>query len=69
VQRKTFGAAQNLDDIAKIIGMSIVGIGGLIAITGGIIFVVNSILSLIGPERVFPVADPVKKSFQENKSW
>jgi len=69
VQRKTFGAAQNLDDIAKIIGMSIVGIGGLIAITGGIIFVVNSILSLIGPQRVFPVANPVKKSFQENKSW
>ncbi|MBI3752782.1 MAG: cbb3-type cytochrome c oxidase subunit I [Deltaproteobacteria bacterium] len=47
VQRKTFGAAQHLDDITKIIGMTIVGIGGLIAIIGGIIFVVNSIMSLI----------------------
>src|SRR3990172_4296140 len=49
VQRKTFGAAQNLDDIAKIACMAIVGMGGLIAITGGIIFVINSILSLLGP--------------------
>lgn len=55
VQRKTFGAAQNLDDIAKIIGMSIVGLGGLIAITGGIIFVTNSILSLIGHKKTVSV--------------
>lgn len=55
VQRKTFGAAQNLDDIVKIIGMGIVGIGGLIAIIGGIIFVTNSLLSLIGPKRIVPV--------------
>jgi heme/copper-type cytochrome/quinol oxidase subunit 1 len=47
VQRKTFGSAQNLDDISKIIGMSIVGLGGIIAIAGGIMFVTNSILSLL----------------------
>ena len=57
VQRKTFGAAQNLDDIAKIAGMAIVGMGGLIAITGGIIFVINSILSLLGPKKAFAVVD------------
>lgn len=57
VQRKTFGAAQNLDDITKIIGMAVVGIGGLIAITGGIIFVVNSILSLSGHKKILQVVD------------
>ncbi len=51
VQRKTFGSAQNLDDISKIIGMSIVGLGGIIAIIGGIMFVTNSILSLIGDRK------------------
>ncbi len=51
VAKKTFGAAQNLDDIAKILGMAIVGIGGIIAIIGGIIFVTNSMLSLISPEK------------------
>jgi len=63
VQRKTFGAAQNLDDITKIIGMAVVGIGGLIAITGGIIFVVNSILSLVGPKKILQLVDPVRESF------
>ncbi|MBI5048141.1 MAG: cbb3-type cytochrome c oxidase subunit I [Deltaproteobacteria bacterium] len=57
VQRKTFGAAQNLDDIAKVAGMAIVGVGGLIAITGGIIFVVNSILSLTGHKKILRVVD------------
>ncbi|MBI5327998.1 MAG: cbb3-type cytochrome c oxidase subunit I, partial [Deltaproteobacteria bacterium] len=57
VQRKTFGAAQNLDDIAKVAGMAIVGVGGLIAITGGIIFVVNSILSLTGHKKILQVID------------
>ena len=47
VQRKTFGADQNLDDFTKVIGMVIVGLGGLIAIAGGIMFVTNSILSLL----------------------
>lgn len=57
VQRKTFGAAQNLDDITKIIGMAVVGVGGLIAITGGIIFVVNSILSLSGHKRILRLVE------------
>lgn len=56
VQRKTFGAAQNLDDIVKVIGMAIVGIGGLIAIAGGIMFVTNSIMSLLGHKRTVSVS-------------
>lgn len=47
VARKTFGAAQNLDNIAKVLGMAIVGIGGIIAIIGGIMFIVNSVMSMI----------------------
>lgn len=67
VQRKTFGAAQNLDDIIKIAGMAVVGIGGLIAITGGIIFVVNSILSLIGPKKVLHVVDIMDVRTESNQ--
>ena len=47
VARKTFGSAQNLNDTAKIVSMAIVGIGGLIAITGGALFVVNAGVSLM----------------------
>lgn len=68
VQRKTFGAAQNLDDIAKIIGMAIVGIGGLIAITGGIIFVTNSLLSLIGPKKILPSVTINKEARAESNN-
>lgn len=47
VQRKTAGAAQALDSIGAQIGMKIVGLGGLIAVIGGLMFaivVLNSIL-------------------------
>ncbi|MBI5893102.1 MAG: cbb3-type cytochrome c oxidase subunit I [Deltaproteobacteria bacterium] len=47
VQRKTFGAEQNLDSIMKTIGMSIMGIGGLVAILGGAAFVINILPSMI----------------------
>lgn len=40
VQRKTAGAAQGLDSLAQVVGMSVMGIGGLIAITGGVIYIV-----------------------------
>ena len=68
VQRKTFGAAQNLDDITKIIGMAVVGIGGLIAITGGIIFVANSLLSLIGPKKILPSVTMNKEARAESNN-
>ncbi|HFD79215.1 MAG TPA: cytochrome C oxidase subunit I [Gammaproteobacteria bacterium] len=40
VQRKTAGLAQGLDSLEKIIGMGMMGLGGLIAIVGGLLFVV-----------------------------
>jgi len=38
VQRKTAGAAQALDSIERIISMGMMGLGGLIAILGGLMF-------------------------------
>lgn len=38
VQRKTAGADQGLESIAQIAGMTVMGIGGLIAVAGGVIF-------------------------------
>ncbi len=46
VQRKTAGAAQGLDAIEKVAGMGLMGLGGLIAIIGGIIFLVIVIKSM-----------------------
>ena len=40
VARKTAGAAQDLDTATKIIFMVVEGVGGVIAVTGGIIFIV-----------------------------
>lgn len=48
VARKTYGAAQGLDNFAKIAGMTLMGIGGLVAITGGAAFVYNILFSLLG---------------------
>jgi heme/copper-type cytochrome/quinol oxidase subunit 1 len=46
VQRKTAGAAQGLDRLPEIAGMAMMGLGGLIAIIGGILFVVIVLLSV-----------------------
>ena len=40
VQRKTAGAAQGLEGLAQIAGMSAMALGGLIAIIGGVLFLV-----------------------------
>jgi len=48
VARKTYGGEQNLNTTAKFIAMSIMGLGGLVAISGGIAFVLNAMLSLFG---------------------
>jgi cytochrome c oxidase subunit 1 len=40
VARKTAGAAQGLDDFPRIAGMALMGLGGLIAIIGGLLFVI-----------------------------
>jgi cytochrome c oxidase subunit I len=40
VARKTAGAAQALDDLPRVLGMGMMGLGGLIAIIGGLLFVI-----------------------------
>ncbi len=40
VQRKTAGTAQGLDRLPEILGMGMMGLGGLIAIIGGLLFLV-----------------------------
>jgi hypothetical protein len=40
VQRKVAGAAQGLDGLGKIAGMGLMGLGGLIAVIGGLLFLV-----------------------------
>ncbi len=46
VQRKTAGSAQGLDNLPEIAGMAMMGLGGLIAIIGGLIFVVVTIKAM-----------------------
>lgn len=51
VPRKTYGTAQNLDSVAKTVGMALQGIGGLIAVIGGATFVLNVLASLLGRKK------------------
>jgi len=51
VPRKTYGTAQNLDSVAKTVGMALQGIGGLIAVVGGAAFVLNVLASLCGKKE------------------
>lgn len=60
VARKTFGAAQNLDETAKTIGMAVMGIGGGIAIIGGAAFVVNALGGLLRRPGSSRPAAPVR---------
>ncbi len=46
VQRKTAGAAQGLDRLPEILGMGMMGLGGLIAIIGGLLFLVVCLRAL-----------------------
>ena len=46
VQRKTAGAAQGLENLPEIAGMALMGTGGLIAVIGGILFVVITYLAI-----------------------
>ena len=50
VQRKTAGSAQGLENLPEIAGMAMMGLGGLIAIIGGLIFVVVTIKAM-WPEK------------------
>jgi hypothetical protein len=51
VQRKTAGAEQGLEKIEQIAGMGLMGLGGLISIIGGVIFLVV-VYQAIKPEKI-----------------
>ncbi len=63
VPRKTFGAAQGLHDPSQIAGMGLMGLGGLVAILGGIAFIVNMAGALLGPSGARPVFTPAPVAF------
>lgn len=46
LQRKTFGVEQKLDDAVKFFGMTVMGLGGLLAILSGAVFVIFMIKAL-----------------------
>ena len=48
VKRKTAGAAQGLDNVPEIIGMAVMGLGGLIAVIGGLLFLIIAFKSILG---------------------
>jgi len=47
VQRKVAGAEQGLDQIGKVAGMGLMGFGGLIAVIGGVMFLVIVLRALM----------------------
>lgn len=46
VQRKTAGVAQGLDGLGQTAGMGLMGLGGLVSITGGVLFLIVAWISL-----------------------
>ena len=46
VQRKTAGARQGLDTFSEIAGMALMGLGGLVAIVGGVLFLVVVLMAV-----------------------
>jgi heme/copper-type cytochrome/quinol oxidase subunit 1 len=50
VARKTSGQAQGLDSLAKNVSMGVMGLGGAIAVAGGIVFIWLALRYLLGKE-------------------
>lgn len=48
VQRKTAGESQGLDAVEKVAGMGLMGLGGLIAVVGGILFLIIVYRAMVG---------------------
>jgi hypothetical protein len=57
VQRKTAGAAQGLDSLGELAGMGLMGLGGLVSVIGGLLFLVVSYRSIRGRSRAGAQAD------------
>ncbi|MEK7314062.1 MAG: cbb3-type cytochrome c oxidase subunit I, partial [Deltaproteobacteria bacterium] len=47
VQRKVYAGEQHLKSLGEYAGMGIMGFGGLVAILGGLFFVINALTSLL----------------------
>jgi hypothetical protein len=48
VQRKVAGTGQVLRTTQEVIGMGVMGVGGLIAVAGGVLFLVVVLRALLG---------------------
>jgi len=60
IQRKTAGAAQGLDTWGAKAAMGVMGIGGLLAVVGGILFVLVVIQAVRGRPRVAPYNNGIR---------
>ena len=54
VQRKTAGLAQGLDKFSEVAGMALMGLGGLISVIGGLLFLVVAYMTVRGGRSVSP---------------
>jgi len=52
IQRKTAGLAQGLDRFSEVAGMGLMGLGGLISVIGGVLFLVVAYKSIRGSTRL-----------------
>jgi hypothetical protein len=52
VPRKTAGGAQSLDNLDKILSMGLMGLGGLIAVLGGVLFVITTLNWIVKGGRI-----------------
>jgi heme/copper-type cytochrome/quinol oxidase subunit 1 len=51
VPRKTSGDAQALDSLEKVLSMGLMGIGGIIAVLGGVLFVIMTLKWMVSARR------------------
>lgn len=51
IKRKTAGGAQNLENLPEILGMGLMGLGGLVSIIGGMLFLIVMIRTLWFPKQ------------------
>jgi hypothetical protein len=51
VQRKTAGLAQGLDRLGEVAGMGLMGLGGLVSVTGGLLFLIVAYKSIRSSRR------------------
>ncbi len=58
VQRKTAGEAQGLDSLEKVISMGLTGLGGVVAVLGGVLFVWTLLRCLLGRPAVRVTGPP-----------